>query len=93
MQMLALILAIFIRYEHTACKLSGLSISSPNSMPLSEKLLEEIKNGFWRTKNWRRRQTFAIMMQKMLENELISRKKFCYVFKPFLIELAAEGII
>lgn len=32
-----------------------------------------------------------MMMKIMLDEEMISRKKFCYIFKPQLIELIAEG--
>jgi len=92
LDMVASILAVFIKHEHSACKRSGLSISSPNSMPLSEKFLDEIQKAFWKSKNWRRRQSFAVMMKIMLEKELISRKKFCHIFRTNIIELSVEEI-
>lgn len=89
--LVAEILAKFIKHEHSACRRSGLSIDTPNAMPLSDKFLEEIQNGFWKTKNWRRRQTFAIMMKVLLEKELISRKRFCCIFKSNLVEISLDG--
>jgi len=76
--MLASILAVFIKHK--------------NSKFLRGKLLNEVEKSFWKSNNWRRRQSFAIMMKIVLEKELISRKMFCQVFRTNIIELSIQEI-
>jgi len=78
LEMLALILAKFISQE--------------SSKSLSDQFLNEVEQSFWKSKDWRRRQSFAIMMKILLEKELVSREMFCQTFDAKIFELSFEDI-
>ncbi|CAD5208266.1 unnamed protein product [Bursaphelenchus xylophilus] len=91
-RMLAEVLALLIRHEHAACKISGLPIDAPNAMPLSDAFLKDVRTGFWKSLNWRKRQSFAQMLEILARERLLTPKTFCQTFKQPLLELSMDQI-
>lgn len=54
--MLAEVIALFIRVEYEQLERTDCSSTDHESMPLTDRLIQEIRDGFWKTINWRRRQ-------------------------------------
>ncbi len=103
-EMLAEVLSLFIRSEWPAPQHNGGSgggsgggervaaaEDTPHVMPLTMKLLREIRAGFWHTRIWRRRQSFARMLSTLLARQLISDEQFLHLLGPDLVEVSEDG--
>jgi hypothetical protein len=92
--MLAEVLALFIRVEwqqHQGEILAeGADISS--FMPLASKFLREIRAGFWNTRVWRRRQSFAKMLAALAAKRLITVGQFLRLMFHDFMDVSRDGI-
>jgi len=76
--MLAEVLALFIRVEWAQHQEEILAedVDISNFLPLAYKFLREIRAGFWNTRVWRRRQSFAKMLAALASKRLITAGQF-----------------
>uniref|UniRef100_A0A1I8B8N9 UPF0518 protein n=1 Tax=Meloidogyne hapla TaxID=6305 RepID=A0A1I8B8N9_MELHA len=63
----------------TSSDSSMLADEEPIDLPLTFELLAEIRSGFWRTRSWRRRQSFAHLLH-LLVQYLLTPLQFYYLF-------------
>ncbi|KAI6179949.1 hypothetical protein M3Y98_00666300 [Aphelenchoides besseyi] len=91
-QMLAKIVAKFITYEQEACRSSGRPTDAVDSTPLTRELLEEFTRGFAESKSWRKRQTYAMMLECLLRSELLDVPTFSALFKGQVMALAIDDV-
>nr|CAD2156429.1 unnamed protein product [Meloidogyne enterolobii] len=64
----------------TSSDASLLTDEEPINLPLTFELLAEIRSGFWRTRSWRRRQSFANLLYLLLRHCLLTPLQFYYLF-------------
>nr|CAD2175544.1 unnamed protein product [Meloidogyne enterolobii] len=64
----------------TSSDASLLTDEEPINLPLTFELLAEIRSGFWRTRSWRRRQSFANLLYLLLSHCLLTPLQFYYLF-------------
>nr|CAD2160405.1 unnamed protein product [Meloidogyne enterolobii] len=64
----------------TSSDASMLTDEEPINLPLTFELLAEIRSGFWRTRSWRRRQSFANLLYLLLRHCLLTPLQFYYLF-------------
>ncbi|KAI6231024.1 Serine/threonine-protein phosphatase 4 regulatory subunit 1 [Aphelenchoides besseyi] len=91
-QMLAKIVAKFIIYEQEACRSSGRPTDALDSTPLTRELLEEFTRGFAESKSWRKRQTYAMLLECLLRSELLDVTTFSTLFKGQVMALAVDDV-
>uniref|UniRef100_A0A1I8EXW6 HEAT repeat family protein n=1 Tax=Wuchereria bancrofti TaxID=6293 RepID=A0A1I8EXW6_WUCBA len=62
------------------------------NMSTTDSFINDIVKGFARSMNWRRRQTFALFCEKILENEILSYNQFSSLLLNDLVRLAGDSV-
>uniref|UniRef100_A0A1I7VB88 Serine/threonine-protein phosphatase 4 regulatory subunit 1 n=1 Tax=Loa loa TaxID=7209 RepID=A0A1I7VB88_LOALO len=61
-------------------------------IPITDSFISDIVKGFARSMNWRRRQTFALFCEKILEGEVLSYDQFSSLLLNDLMRLAGDSV-
>uniref|UniRef100_A0A183BL81 Uncharacterized protein n=1 Tax=Globodera pallida TaxID=36090 RepID=A0A183BL81_GLOPA len=66
--------------------------NEPLELPLTDRLLADIRFGFWRTRQWRRRQSFGRLLYSLAQNKLIADEQFHYLFHNDLMKISEDDV-
>ncbi|KAI3409830.1 hypothetical protein GPALN_006205 [Globodera pallida] len=66
--------------------------NEPLQLPLTDRLLADIRFGFWRTRQWRRRQSFGRLLYSLAQNKLIADEQFHYLFHNDLMKISEDDV-
>uniref|UniRef100_A0AC34F1E6 Uncharacterized protein n=1 Tax=Panagrolaimus sp. ES5 TaxID=591445 RepID=A0AC34F1E6_9BILA len=96
-ELLAEIFSIFIEKEWPSMMLGngGDSISEESildSMPLTKALLNDARKGFLRSNSWRRRQTWANVLEFLTKNFEVSLQQYFFIFQEDILAVANDGV-
>ncbi|KAL3115942.1 hypothetical protein niasHT_007242 [Heterodera trifolii] len=61
-------------------------------LPLTDRLLADIRFGFWQTRHWRRRQSFGRLLFSLSQNKLIGDEQFYYLFHHDLMRISDDAV-
>nr|CDQ04384.2 BMA-PPFR-1, isoform a [Brugia malayi] len=86
--LLAKILGKFVNEEW----ISDYTNSYRTNMSTTDSFISDIVKGFARSMNWRRRQTFAVFCEKILENEILNYNQFSLLLLNDLMRLAGDSV-
>jgi len=79
--LLAEVLGILMRAEWPEFeKKVDLSDTISHLLPLTVRIAQEIRNGFWNNRNWQHRQSFGRLLTIILGKKLFTDTQFCFVF-------------
>uniref|UniRef100_A0A915E8F0 FPL domain-containing protein n=1 Tax=Ditylenchus dipsaci TaxID=166011 RepID=A0A915E8F0_9BILA len=91
-EVLAEVLSLFVREEwsdHAAKSPDNFTVNSED-LPLTDRLLSEIRVGFSQSRNWRRRQSFGRMLEIIIRKQLITHEQFLHLFYNDFIQTSKD---
>uniref|UniRef100_A0AC35G167 Uncharacterized protein n=1 Tax=Panagrolaimus sp. PS1159 TaxID=55785 RepID=A0AC35G167_9BILA len=96
-ELLAEIFSIFIEKEWPSMMLeNGENLNTEelfmNSMPLTKALLIDARKGFLKSNSWRRRQTWANVLEFLTKNFEISLQQYLIIFQEDILIIANDGV-